>query len=123
MLLRWAKAYLNQPHRSRRVGITFSFSRASVCERRLQAVVRLGPETLVQPVGTTDAPPAFWDVSFHQTRAHRFWLTSESACVRTALGKVRPSALAVSGLATSSNCLGYSTGSSAGFLPFKILST
>jgi hypothetical protein len=38
-------------------------------------------------------------------------------------GIVRPSALAVFRLMTSSNLVGCSTGKSAGFAPFKILST
>jgi len=69
--------------------------------------------------GSRQAP----NISFHQTRVQRFWLTPESARVRIVVGTVRPRALAASGLTISSSCLGYSTGSSAAFLPFKILST
>src|SRR4029453_13184011 len=50
------------------------------------------------------------------------WMIS-SARRRTDGGIVRPSALAVFRLMTSSNLVGCSTGKSAGFAPFKILST
>ncbi len=52
--------------------------------------------------------------------AHRI---TSSARNRTVGGIVRPSALAVFRLMTSSNFVGRSTGRSAGFAPFRILST
>src|SRR5215510_6976310 len=50
------------------------------------------------------------------------WITS-SARTRMDCGIVRPSAFAVFRLMTSSNLVGCSTGRSAGFAPFRILST
>lgn len=46
-----------------------------------------------------------------------------SALSSTDCGTAIPSALAVFILTTSSNLVGYSTGSSAGFAPLRILST
>src|SRR5262245_39768364 len=46
-----------------------------------------------------------------------------SARASTDCGIVRPSALAVLRLITNSNLVGRSTGRSAGFIPFRILST
>jgi len=51
-----------------------------------------------------------------------YWMTS-SARWSTDGGIVRPSALAVFMLSTNSNLDGSSTGSSPGFMPFRILST
>ena len=48
---------------------------------------------------------------------------TSSASASTLGGISRPSALAVLRLITSSNLVGYSTGSSAGLAPLKILST
>jgi hypothetical protein len=50
-----------------------------------------------------------------------YWITS-SAWKRICGGMVRPRAFAVFKLMTSSNFMGCSTGRSAGFAPFKILS-
>jgi hypothetical protein len=50
------------------------------------------------------------------------WITW-SARAKSNGGTVRPSALAVRTLITNSNVVGCVTGSSAGFAPFKILST
>ena len=51
-----------------------------------------------------------------------YWITS-SAWKRSVGGIVIPRALAVLRLMTSSNFMGCSTGRSAGFAPFRILST
>ena len=51
-----------------------------------------------------------------------YWMTS-SARASSAGGIVRPKALAVLRLMTSSNLVGCSTGKSAGLAPFRILST
>jgi hypothetical protein len=51
-----------------------------------------------------------------------YWIIS-SARTSTAGGIVRPRALAVLRLMTSSNLVGCSTGKSAGFAPLRILST
>src|SRR5262245_16676731 len=56
---------------------------------------------------------------FHATT---YWITSV-AWNRTDEDRVRPSAWAVLRLMTSSNLVGCSTGKSAGFVPFRILST
>src|SRR6476660_6948898 len=48
---------------------------------------------------------------------------TSSACASRVEGTVRPSASAALRLMTSSNLVGCSTGSSAGFAPFNILST
>src|SRR5207245_10633384 len=52
----------------------------------------------------------------------RYWMIS-SARTRTDCGIVRPSALAVLRLITSSKFVGCSTGRSAGLAPLRILST
>jgi hypothetical protein len=58
----------------------------------------------------------------HRSKQHRYSITS-SARASSDGGTSRPSALAVLRLITSSNLVGCSTGRSAGFVPFKILST
>jgi hypothetical protein len=57
-----------------------------------------------------------------QCAPHTYWITS-SARRSSDGGIVIPSALAVLRLMTSSNFVGCSTGRSAGFAPFRILST
>ncbi len=57
-----------------------------------------------------------------EQRFEGHWITV-SARMRTDWGIVRPMALAVLRLMTSSNVVGCSTGRSAGLAPFRILST
>jgi hypothetical protein len=63
------------------------------------------------------------------TWSHAHWETAQShwstsvAWKRTVGGIMRPIALAALRLMTNSNCIGCSTGRSAGFAPFSILST
>ena len=57
------------------------------------------------------------------TDAHTHtYLSTSSAWKRSTGGMVRPSVCAVLRLITNSNCIGRSTGRSAGLLPFRILS-
>jgi hypothetical protein len=58
----------------------------------------------------------------HRSKLHLYSITW-LARTRKAGGKVNPIAFAVFRLTTSSNVVGCSTGMSAGFVPFKILST
>jgi integrase-like protein len=58
----------------------------------------------------------------HRSKKHRYSITS-SARASSIGGTSRPSALAVLRLMTSSNFVGACTGKSAGFAPFRILST
>jgi len=57
------------------------------------------------------------------TEAGRTYSISSSARASREGGTVRPSTLATLTLTTSSNAVGCSTGRSAGFAPFRILST
>ena len=74
---------------------------------------------------TTDTMVVLPDARFTTPRSSptlAYWITL-SAWKRSVGGMVRPSALAVLRLITSSNLIGRSTGRSAGFAPFRILST
>src|SRR2546425_1064139 len=62
------------------------------------------------------------DVLAEEPTSCRHWITS-SARKSSDCGIVRPSALAVLRLMTSSNFVGCSNGRSPGFAPFRILST
>ena len=53
-----------------------------------------------------------------RSRAIRYWITS-SAVANSVSGMVRPSVLAVLRLMTSSNLVGFCTGSSAGLSPLR----
>jgi hypothetical protein len=70
---------------------------------------------------TPDLPSAM-HCSIRDDEGTRYWITL-SAVAKSVSGMVRPSALAVLRLMTSSNLAGCSTGRSAGFVPLRMRST
>ncbi len=65
----------------------------------------------------------FFTLAYWLLPAAYLHLITLSALANTVGGMVSPISLAVFRLITSSNLVGCSTGNSAGFVPFKILST
>src|SRR6266536_3072931 len=72
--------------------------------------------------GDLDARPASGHGCALRYARIAYWITSSARCSKDC-GIVRPSALAVLRLITSSNLVGCSTGRSPGFAPLRILST
>src|SRR6185295_337582 len=66
---------------------------------------------------------SFGPFGSHHSRLRPAYLITRSARASTFGGIVRPICLAVFRLITKSNCLGCSTGKSAGLLPLRIRST
>src|SRR6185369_11037625 len=85
--------------------------------------------TLSARASTLGGTFRFWisDCGWFDMAHHRFWIAAHritrSALASTFGGIVNPICFAVLRLMTNSNLVGCSTGKSAGFAPFKILST
>ena len=108
-------------------GAPESGSAADAVGRRLDALVRLGTPRGLRVSAPIDFNIIFVPPDTRSATPHSFptpaYRIISVAWKRSVGGIVRPRALAVLRLMTSSNVMGCSTGSSAGLVPLRILFT
>ena len=125
-----AREVLEEQFRALRTVLVVGFASPSIpCPRSQIRYCSLSPNCslltelpgLLAPARSAESPPDFgFSISDFRLVDHRITL---SALAKTLGGIVNPICLAAFRLMMNSNFVGCSTGKSAGFVPFRILST